>query len=80
MVHKTAARATRAKQSALHYMHYNFCRIHKTLRVTPTMAAGVTDHLWEIGDIVRITNEHQASQKAKGGLDAQGARLSAEGG
>jgi hypothetical protein len=47
---------------------------------TPAMAAGVTDHLWEIGDIVRITNEHQASQKAKGGLDAQGARLSAEGG
>ncbi len=31
---------------ALHYMHYNFCRIHKTLRVTPAMAAGVTDRLW----------------------------------
>ncbi len=36
---------------ALHYMNYNFCRIHKTLRVTPAMAAGVTDRLWEIGDI-----------------------------
>jgi hypothetical protein len=31
---------------ALHYMHYNFCRIHKTLRITPAMAAGVTDHVW----------------------------------
>ena len=37
---------------ALRYMNYNFCRIHKTLRVTPAMAAGVTDHLWGIGDIV----------------------------
>jgi IS1 family transposase len=33
---------------ALHYMHYNFCRIHKTLRITPAMAAGVTDKLWSI--------------------------------
>ena len=39
---------------ALHYMNYNFCRIHKTLRVTPAMAAGVTDRLWEIGDIVDV--------------------------
>ena len=38
--------------AALHFMHYNFCRIHKTLRVTPAMEAGVTDRLWEIGDIV----------------------------
>jgi hypothetical protein len=35
-------------------MHYNFCRIHQTLRVTPAMAAGVTDHVWEIGDIVAL--------------------------
>src|SRR5208283_399785 len=31
---------------ALYYMHYNFCRIHQTLRVTPAMEAGVTDHVW----------------------------------
>jgi hypothetical protein len=35
-------------------MHYNFCRIHKTLRVTPAMAAGATDRLWEIRDIVGV--------------------------
>jgi hypothetical protein len=32
---------------ALHYMHYNFCRIHKSLRVTAEMAAGVTHRLWD---------------------------------
>jgi hypothetical protein len=33
---------------ALYFMHYNFCRIHQTLRVTPAMEAGVADHLWAI--------------------------------
>jgi IS1 family transposase len=41
---------------SLHYMHYNFVRIHKTLRVTPAMAAGVTDRLWSIEDIARLTD------------------------
>ena len=36
---------------ALHYMHYNFCRIHKSLRVTPAMAASVTDHVWDMAQI-----------------------------
>lgn len=48
---------------ALHFMHYNFVRIHGSLRVTPAMAAGVTDRLWEIEDIVRIADEYEASQK-----------------
>ena len=39
---------------ALHFMHYNFVRIHKTLRVTPAMAAGVTGKLWEIADVVAL--------------------------
>jgi IS1 family transposase len=39
---------------ALHFMHYNFCRIHQTLRVTPAMAAQVTDHVWEVGEIVDL--------------------------
>jgi hypothetical protein len=39
---------------ALHFMHYNFCRIHQTLRVTPAMEAGVTDRLWEIEDIISL--------------------------
>ena len=39
---------------AIHYMHYNFARIHKSLRVTPAQAAGVTNRLWEITDIVHL--------------------------
>ncbi len=38
----------------LHMMHYNFVRIHQTLRITPAMAAGVTDRAWEISDIVAL--------------------------
>ena len=34
------------------YMHYNFCRVHRSLRVTPAMEAGVTDHVWTLGDVV----------------------------
>jgi transposase-like protein len=37
---------------ALHFAHYNFVRIHGSLRVTPAMAAGVTDHLWSIHDLI----------------------------
>jgi IS1 family transposase len=41
---------------ALHVMHYNYVRIHQTLRVSPAMAAGVSKQLWEIEDIVRLMN------------------------
>ncbi len=41
---------------ALFYMHYNFCRIHQTLRVTPAMEAGLTTHVWSIRDIVELTD------------------------
>ena len=39
---------------ALHYMHYNFCRIHQTLRVTPAMEAGITDHVWSIDEVIEL--------------------------
>jgi IS1 family transposase len=39
---------------ALHFMHYNFCRVHKTLRVTPAMEAGLTDHIWDIEELVSL--------------------------
>ena len=41
---------------ALHFMYYNFCRIHKTLKVTPAMEARLTDRLWGIEDIVGLIN------------------------
>ena len=40
---------------SIYFMHYNFVRIHQSLRVTPAMAAGVTDRLWELEDIVCLT-------------------------
>ncbi len=46
-----------ALSAALHYMNYNFCRIHKTFRVTPAMAAGVTDRLWVIRDMVQVLED-----------------------
>jgi hypothetical protein len=39
---------------ALHYMHYNFCRIHQSLRVTPAMQAGISNHVWEISEMIAL--------------------------
>src|SRR6185437_12184346 len=52
-----------ANAVALHFMFYNFCRIHKTLRVTPAMAAGLTDRLWSIDDIAKLIEEREAARK-----------------
>ena len=41
---------------ALHFAWYNFVRVHGSLRVTPAMAAGVTDRLWELEDIVKLSD------------------------
>ena len=46
---------------ALHFMYYNFVRIHKTLKVTPAMEAGVTNRLWEIEDIVKLLEEKESN-------------------
>ena len=42
---------------ALHYMYYNFCRIHQSLRVTPAMEAGVSDHVWSIMKLSNCLNK-----------------------
>ena len=39
---------------ALHYMFYNFCRIHQTLKVTPAMEAGITDHVWSLEEVCAL--------------------------
>jgi IS1 family transposase len=43
---------------ALHYMYYNFCRIHQTLRVTPAMEAGVSQHLWSLEEIISLLDSN----------------------
>lgn len=52
---------------ALHMMYYNFVYIHKSLKMTPAMAAGVTQRLWEIGDIVALVEAQEAKADRKRG-------------
>jgi len=49
---------------ALHYMHYNFAKIHQTLRVTPAMEAGVSDHVWSIAEIVGLLERAERSEES----------------
>ncbi len=48
---------------ALHAMYYNFVRLHQTLKVSPAMAAGVTDRLWEMVDVVDVLDAFEAKRK-----------------
>jgi hypothetical protein len=41
---------------AIHAVYYNFARIHKTLRITPSMAAGLSDHVWSLEEIVLMAD------------------------
>ncbi len=50
---------------ALHFMHYNFCRIHQTIKSTPAMRAGVTDRLWKVEDIVDLLPELKYNTRPK---------------
>lgn len=51
---------------ALYFAHYNFCRVHTTLRVTPPMQAGLTDHVWTLEELVGILEEREAAAIAAG--------------
>jgi hypothetical protein len=45
-----------AAMVAFHFMHHNFARVHKTLRVTPAMEAGLENHVWSLEEIVLLAN------------------------
>ena len=49
-----------AHSIAIHFMHYNFVRIHQSLRITPAMAAGVSTKLWNLTDTVRVIEDWEA--------------------
>jgi IS1 family transposase len=49
---------------AIHYMHYNFCRVHKTLRVTPAMEAGLAHHIWSIEELIALLEEKELERAA----------------
>jgi IS1 family transposase len=55
-----------ARAVALHMMHYNFARIHKSLRITPAMAANVTDHVWSIAEIAALADAAYTAPKTRG--------------
>jgi hypothetical protein len=48
----------------MNYFAYNFVRIHRTLRTSPAMAAGVTDRLWDVADLVALLEESESKNAA----------------
>jgi IS1 family transposase len=56
---------------SLHFMYYNFVKIHGTLRVTPAMAAGVTEKLWDMADIVALVEEYREERQEEGRENAK---------
>lgn len=46
-----------AHKMAIYFMHYNFVRIHQTLKVTPAMASGITGKLWKISDMGKVLED-----------------------
>jgi hypothetical protein len=54
-----------AHSVAIHFLHYNFVRVHQSLRVTPAMAAGVTQTLWSLMDMVEVIEEWEARNAPK---------------
>lgn len=51
---------------ALHFMYYNFVKVHQTLKVTPAMEAGLTDRLWDMSDLVAIITANEKAPKKRG--------------
>jgi hypothetical protein len=49
---------------ALHLMHYNFCRIHQSLRITPAIEAGIADHVWSMAELVFLLDSRELSNAA----------------
>ena len=49
---------------ALYFVHYNFARIHRSLRVTPAMEAGISDHVWSLEEIVDLLEQDEVRRAA----------------
>jgi len=60
---------------ALHTMFYNFVRVHQTLKVSPAMAAGVTDKLWEVSDLVQVLEDWEAHQETEPSFDVEANKI-----
>ncbi len=51
---------------SLHFFHYNFCRVHQTLGTTPAVAAGVTDHVWKLNELIGLLEAAEATPIRRG--------------
>ncbi|MEQ1540991.1 MAG: IS1 family transposase [Novosphingobium sp.] len=60
---------------ALYFYHYNFCRIHKSLRVTPAMAAGITDTLWSFDNLIAKMDAMAPAPAPRGPYKKKGVKL-----
>jgi hypothetical protein len=58
-----ATRENHAAAVALNHFAYNFTQIHRTLRCTPAIAAGITDRLWTVEDLVALWEDHDRREK-----------------
>jgi hypothetical protein len=47
-----------------HYIHYNFCRVRQTLRVTPAMEAGISDHIWTMKELAGLLDRNTVKKAA----------------
>ncbi|PZT91009.1 MAG: IS1 family transposase [Citromicrobium sp.] len=61
---------------ALYFIHYNFCRIHKSLKVTPAMAAGIADTLWSMDNVIAKIDEMAPPPKKRGPYKKRAAKIS----
>jgi hypothetical protein len=46
---------------AIHYMHYNFCRVHESIRVTPAMEAGIATHVWSVEELIALLDAKETT-------------------
>jgi hypothetical protein len=67
--------------AALHFCHYNYCRPHQSLgkKVTPAMAAGLTDHVWTLDELVGLLTSAEATPIKRGSYSKTRARKSISG-
>lgn len=60
---------------ALYFYHYNFCRVHKSLRVTPAMEAGLTDRVWSFDDLIAAMDEAAPAPAKRGPYKKKGVKI-----
>jgi hypothetical protein len=53
----------KGKNNNKNFAYYNFCRVHQTLRVTPAMEAGLSDHVWSVEELVSLMPEPEAKKR-----------------